>query len=146
MHPEILEGLRRQSVYQTVRDALPGPGMERTVAGLHGSLPAVLTAGLATDLERRMWVVVASDPPEAEAVESDLATLLEEGATTLYPQREALPFEAEEHHVEVSGQRVEALEALLSGRARVLVTTPRAIQEQERIPDALADLRLTLRV
>jgi transcription-repair coupling factor (superfamily II helicase) len=116
------------------------------VANLPGSLPAVLAAALATELERRIWVVIASDPPEAEAVESDLAALLDEGASVLYPQREALPFEAEDHHVEVSGQRVEALEALLAGRVRVLVTTPRAVQERERIPDALADLRVTLEV
>ncbi len=146
MHPEILDSVRRQAAYRAIRQGLPGPGMTVGVANLPGSLPAVLTAALSRDLERRLWIVVASDPPEAEAVESDLAALLEEGASALYPQREALPFEAEEHHVEVSGQRVEALESLLSGRARVLVTTPRAVQEQERIPDALADLRLTLRV
>ncbi len=146
MHPQIVEAVRRQAAYRAVRDGLPGPGMTVGVANLPGSLPAVLTAALSRDLKRRLWIVVASDPPEAEAVESDLASVLDEGASALYPQREALPFEAEEHHVEVSGQRVEALEALLSGRARVLVTTPRAVQEQERIPDALADLRLTLRV
>ncbi len=146
MHPLVLDAVRRQSVYAALRAGLPGPGMTRSVANLPGSLPAALAATLAGDLERRMWVVVASDPPEAEAVESDLATLLPEGKSALYPQREALPFEAEEHHVEVSGQRVEALEALLSGRVRVLVTTARAVQERERIPDALAQLRLTLRV
>ncbi|MGK7310827.1 MAG: transcription-repair coupling factor [Candidatus Longimicrobiales bacterium M2_2A_002] len=146
MHPVILDGFRRGSAYGSLRDGLPGPGMSRGVANLPGSLPAVLAAALATDLERRFWVVVASDPPEAEAVRSDLATLLPEGTAALYPQREALPFEAEEHHVEVSGQRVEALEALLAGRVRVLVTTARAVQERERIPDALADLRVTLRV
>jgi transcription-repair coupling factor (superfamily II helicase) len=146
MHPRILEALRRQPAYRLVAKGLPGPGMRRDIANLPGSLPAVLAAGLASDLERRIWVVVATDPPEAEQVESDLATLLPEGTTALYPQREALPFEAEEHHVEVSGQRVEALEALLAGRVRVLVTTPRAIQEMERIPNALADLRLTLSV
>ncbi|NIP80010.1 MAG: hypothetical protein GWM90_12615, partial [Gemmatimonadetes bacterium] len=129
MHPVILDGFRRGSVYGSLRDGLPGPGMSRGVANLPGSLPAVLAAALATDLERRIWVVVASDPPEAESVQSDLATLLPEGTAALYPQREALPFEAEEHHVEVSGQRVEALEALLAGRVRVLVTTARAMQE-----------------
>ena len=145
MHPDVLEALRRQPEYSALRSGIPGPGMSRSVSNLPGSLPSVLAATLATDLDRRIWVVVASDPPEAEQVEADLATLLEEGASALYPQREALPFEAEEHHVEVSGQRVEALESLLGGRVRVLVTTPRAIQERERIPDALAELRLTLR-
>ncbi|MDX1673597.1 MAG: transcription-repair coupling factor [Longimicrobiales bacterium] len=146
MHPIILETLRRQSSYRSLREGLPGPGMTRAVANLPGSLPAVLAAGLASDLERRIWVVVASDPPEAETVHSDLVTLLPEGAAALYPQREALPFEAEEHHVEVSGQRVEALESLLAGRVRVMVITTRAVQEQERIPDELADLRMTLTV
>ncbi|MFP4623307.1 MAG: transcription-repair coupling factor [Gemmatimonadota bacterium] len=146
MHSRILEALRQQASYRAAHGSPPGPGMVRTVGNLPGSLGAALAAGLASDLERRIWVVVASDPPEAESVEADLATLLGEGASALYPQREALPFEAEEHHVEVSGQRVEALEALLAGRVRVLVTTPRGVQERERIPDALADLRLTLRV
>ena len=146
MHPIILETLRRQSSYGSLREGLPGPGMSRAVANLPGSLPAVLAAALASDLERRIWVVVASDPPEAETVHSDLVTLLPDGTAALYPQREALPFEAEEHHVEVSGQRVEALESLLAGRVRVMVTTTRAVQEQERIPDELADLRMTLTV
>ncbi len=146
MHPLILETFRRQEAYRSLRDGLPGPGMFRGVVNLPGSLPAVLAATLASELERRIWIVVASDPPEAETVQSDLAALLPEGTAALYPQREALPFEAEEHHVEVSGQRVEALEALLAGRVRVLVTTARAIQERERIPDALAELRMTLAV
>jgi transcription-repair coupling factor (superfamily II helicase) len=146
MHAPILESLRLQAAYRTIRGGLPGPGMTRRVAGLPGSLPAVLAATLATDLERRIWVMIALDPPEAEALATDLAALLEEGTTALYPQREALPFEAEEHHVEVSGQRVEALESLLAGRIRVLVTTARALQEQERIPDAIADLRMALAV
>jgi len=146
MHPAILAAFRQQRAYRSLRDGLPGPGMYRGVTNLPGSLPAVLAATLATDLERRIWVVVASDPPEAETVRSDLDALLQEGTAALYPQREALPFEAEEHHVEVSGQRVEALEALLAGRVRVLVTTARAVQERERIPDALADLRMRLAV
>ena len=46
----------------------------------------------------------------------------------------------------MSGLRVEALEELLSGRTRILVTTLRALQERAEIPNALADLRLTLAV
>ncbi len=146
MHPLILDGFRRQPAYRSLREGLPGPGMFRGISNLPGSLPAVLAASLAEEMERRIWIVVAGDPPEAEMVQSDLAALLPEGSVALYPQREALPFEAEEHHVEVSGQRVEALEALLAGRVRVLVTTARAAQERERIPDALADLRVSLAV
>jgi hypothetical protein len=46
----------------------------------------------------------------------------------------------------VSGLRVETLEALFAGRARVIVTTARALQELADIPAGLADLRLTLAV
>jgi transcription-repair coupling factor (superfamily II helicase) len=146
MHPAIIAAFRKQSTYGILRDGLPWPGMQRSVQPLPGSVPATLAATLASDLTQRLWVIVAGDPPEAETVQSDLVALLGADTAALYPQREALPFEAEEHHVEVSGQRVEALEALLSGRARILITTARAIQERERIPDALADLRMRLAV
>ena len=146
MHPRLLEAFRRQPAYRALVTSLPGPGSTTGVANLPGSTCALLAATLSRDLERRIWVVVAADPPEAEAVASDLSAFLEEGSAALYPQREALPFEAEEHHIEVSGQRVEALEALLAGRVRVLVTTARALQEQERIPDELAALRMGLAV
>ncbi|HUE77855.1 MAG TPA: transcription-repair coupling factor [Longimicrobiales bacterium] len=146
MHPQLLDAFRRQPQYRSLLNAVPDPGSTTGVANLPGSASSLLLATLARDLEQRIWVAVAADPQEAEAVESDLEALLEEGRSALYPQREALPFEAEEHHIEVSGQRVEALEALLAGRVRVLVTTARALQERERIPDELADLRLSLAV
>jgi transcription-repair coupling factor (superfamily II helicase) len=113
------------------------------VANLPGSLPAALVGTLARDLDRRLWVVIASDPRRRRRWRRTWPRCWT-GTGALYPQREALPFEAEDHHIEVSGQRVEALEALLAGRVRVLVTTSRAIQEQERIPDGLADLRFTV--
>src|SRR5690606_20318089 len=91
-----------------------------------------------------LWVVVASDPAAAEAAEADLQMLLREALVRLYPQRETLPYEAEEHHLEVSGLRIEALEALLSGNVRILVTTTRALQERSELPSGLAELRLSL--
>ncbi|HSH46013.1 MAG TPA: transcription-repair coupling factor [Longimicrobiales bacterium] len=144
MHTQLLDAIRHQPAYRVLRDTLPAPGQSTDVANLPGSSRALLLAALAADLAGRIWVVVAGDPPEAEAVESDLQALVGEGQSALYPQREALPFEAEEHHVEVSGQRVESLEALLAGRVRILVTTARALQERERIPDELTELRVTL--
>jgi transcription-repair coupling factor (superfamily II helicase) len=146
MHPSILDAVRRQVAYQSLRGTVPPPGEAVEVANLPGALPAALVATLIEDLHRRLWIVVADGPAEAEEVEADLSALLEPGSTALYPQREALPFEAEDHHIEVSGQRVEALESLLAGRARVVVTTLRAIQERERIPGALADLRVRIEV
>ncbi|MEJ2678879.1 MAG: CarD family transcriptional regulator, partial [Gemmatimonadota bacterium] len=144
MHPRLLDAMARQPAFGSLETRLPGHGESLGIGGLPGSAPALVLATLAHRLEHRVWVAVAASPPDAEALEADLGVLLGADRVALYPQREALPFEAEEHHIEVSGQRVEALEALLSGRVRVLVTTHRAIQEREKIPSALADLRVTL--
>lgn len=145
-HPILIQAMRRQPEFRALLERLPGHGAAVHIAGLPGSLPSLLAAALAEAEPRRVWVVVAPGPAEAEEVEADLQSLLGEGPAVLYPQRETLPYEADEHHVEVSGRRVEALEALLSGRIRVLVTTVRALQEQDEIPSGLAELRLSIAV
>jgi len=92
-------------------------------------------------------VVIAAGPREAAGVEADLETLSGAGEVAhLFPQREALPYEETEPHLEIGALRVEAVEALWSGRCRILVTTARALQERTPIPSGLADLRLTLTV
>ncbi|HEX7050507.1 MAG TPA: transcription-repair coupling factor [Longimicrobiales bacterium] len=143
-HPALIQAMRRQPAFGELLGRLPGRGAALRLAGLSGSAPALLMAGLAEAEPHRMWVMVAPNPVEAEAAEADLASLLGEGRVRLYPQREALPYEGEEPHIEVSGLRVEALEALLAGRIRVLVTTMRALQERAEIPSDLAELRLSL--
>ncbi|HEX7117410.1 MAG TPA: transcription-repair coupling factor [Longimicrobiales bacterium] len=145
-HPTLIQAMRRQPAFRELRERLPGRGAIVRLGGLPGSAPSLLAATLADALPERLWVVVAPDPARAEAVDADLHTLLPDGLARLYPQREALPYEAEEHHLEVSGLRVEALEALLAGRVRVLVTTSRALQERADIPSGLADLRVSIAV
>ena len=146
MHPQLIQAMVRQPQFPELLHRLPEPSQQLRVEGLPGSAPALLAAALAESLPHRMWVLVAAGPNEAEAAESDLQSFLGEGRVVLYPQRETLPYEAAEHHFEVSGLRVEALEALLAGRTHVLVTTVRALQERSEIPTGLADLRLTLKV
>jgi transcription-repair coupling factor (superfamily II helicase) len=146
VHPQLIQAMVRQPQFPELLHRLPEPTQQLRVEGLPGSAPALLAAALAESLPHRMWVLVAAGPNEAEAAESDLQSFLGEGRVVLYPQRETLPYEAAEHHFEVSGLRVEALEALLAGRTHVLVTTVRALQERAEIPTGLADLRLTLRV
>jgi len=101
-------------------------------------------AALHSALENRVFVALTSNPGDAASVEADLESLLGRGASFLYPQRETLPYEAEEPHLEVGGLRVEAVEALFSGKTRVLVTTVRALQERGSFPTSLAELRLSL--
>jgi hypothetical protein len=91
-------------------------------------------------------VIVAANPADAEAVDADLRSIAGSDIVALFPQRETLPYEAAEHHFEVSGLRVETLEALFTGRARIIVTTARALQELADIPAGLAGLRTTLSV
>ncbi len=146
MHGALLEGMRKQPAFAEVVSRLPSPGEHLAVSGLPGSAAALLLATLADRYPQRVWGVIATSPAQAEAFEADLNALLDERKVVLFPQRETLPYEAREHHLEVSGLRVEALEAFLSGKARILVTTARAVQEQSEIPSALADFRLTLTV
>jgi len=138
--------MRRQPAYSQLLARLPGPATTLRVGGLPGSASSLLVATLAADSPHRLWLVAVGTPAEAELVEADLQALLGPGHASLYPQREALPYEAEEHHLEVSALRVEALEALLAGRTRILVTTYRALQELADMPTGLAELRLRIAV
>src|SRR5687768_8789843 len=113
------------------------------LAGLPGSSGAALAAWLARESPQRMLVVVATTPADAERWLSDLA-LLTDAPAALYPQREALG--EDEPHYEIAGERAETIEALLSGRLRVLVTTARATSERTLVPAALERLRVRLNV
>ena len=146
MHRELLDAMRAQRAFTTLANQLPDAGTTIDVAGLPGSAPSLLLAALSLSMPGRVWLALAPGPAEAEAAEADLHALLDAGAAALYPQRETLPYEAEEHHLEVSGLRVEALEAMLAGRTRILVTTARAVQELAAMPAGLTDLRLALEV
>jgi transcription-repair coupling factor (superfamily II helicase) len=143
-HDALLAAMQAQRAWARTRRALPGPGDQLHVSGLVGASPALLLAALAVAEQARVWVVVAPTPADAESFASDIDALLGTGSAALFPQRETLPYEAAEHHVEVSGLRVESLEALLAGRARILVTTARALQERSEMPSGIAELRLTL--
>jgi transcription-repair coupling factor (superfamily II helicase) len=126
---------------------LPNAGERHVLGGAIGSLGTAVVAALHEMHPGRVFVVVAETPQAAVEVEADLEALLDgDGDSHLYPQKEALPYEETETHLEIGGLRVEAVEALFAGRTTVLVTTPRALQERAPIPARLADLRTTLRV
>ena len=133
-----------------VRDlarSLPAAGTRVTLGGAIGSLGPAVVAALHEAVAERTFIAVAASPQEAVAAEADVEAILgREGTSHLYPQKEALPYEESEPHVEIGGLRVEAVEALFSGRARILVTTPRALQERVPVPARLAELRQTLAV
>ncbi len=139
----LLDHFEELPATQALVGALPPPGSRLAIGGLPGSSAAVLVGALGRRLPQRLFVVVAPTPTDAERWLADLQTLAGPMAA-LYPQREALG--AEEPHLEIAGERVETLEALLlgEGAVRMLVTTARACAERTGVPAALASMRLVL--
>ncbi len=142
MLPGLLNGFRELPAYRGFTGTLPGPGAARSVGGLPGSAPAVLVAALAEDFPQRVALVVTGTPADAERWLADLSVLRGD-VTRLYPQREALG--EEEPHLEIAGERVETIEAVLQAKVRVVVTTIRATAERTRMPAAVAERRFALR-
>lgn len=147
-HPLILAAFAETPEFRRLLARLPAPAEARSVARLAGSAPSVLAAALALDPARgpaRPLVVVAPGAADADDVEADLAALLDE-PVHLFPQRESISLDEDEPHLEIAARRVEALEAFLSGRARLLVTTARALAERFPLPAGWSGLRHVLRV
>ena len=131
----------------TLAQNLPAPGAVARAGGAFGALAPLVLAALHRRNPERVFVALAPTPRDAVSAEADLEAVLGgPGASHLYPQKEALPYEEAEPHLEIGGLRVEAVQALFSGRTQILVTTPRALQERVPIPERLAQLRRTFRV
>jgi transcription-repair coupling factor (superfamily II helicase) len=145
-HTLLIDAFRTLPQFDRLAAGIPRPGSNLVVDGLTGSAPSLLVASLHKARPELLWVVVAPSPDSAEHVTADLEVLLGDNAVSLYPQREALPYEDAEPHVEIGGLRVEALEAILAGRASILVTTARAVQELSPAVAGLDALQLELRV
>ena len=143
----ILDAVASCPAVASAADTLPSPGSRLRIGGARGALAPVLLAALHRVRPDRVFVAVTDGPQSAIAAQADIEAVLDRsGESYLYPQKEALPYEESEPHLEIGGLRVEAVEALFAGRARVIVTTPRALQERVPIPTRLTDLRQTLRV
>ncbi len=145
-HPLLIDSFQTVPAFRELAGGLPRAGETVVAQGLAGAAPLVMVAAAHRARRERLWVLVATYPEAAEQATADLEALLGEGAVFLYPQRESLPYEEAEPHLEIGGARVEALEALLSGRAALLVTTARAMQELSPAVEGLDDLRLAIRV
>jgi len=143
----ILAAVASCPTFQELAARLPGPGQRDALAGLKGSSAVALVAALHRRHPERVFLALTPGPREAAAAEADLEALLGGGGDArLYPQKEALPYEEAEPNLEIGSLRVEAVEGVFSGTTKILVTTPRALQERVPVPAALDNLRLTVRV
>ncbi len=145
LHP-IVEALGTCPGFQQLCRTVPGRGERRTLSGAVGASATASVAALHQNLSTSLLVVVAPSPRKAIEIEVDLELFLRQGSSFLFPQREARPYESSEPHLEIGALRVEAVEALLGGRTRLIVTTLRALQERAPIPTELDGLRISLRV
>ena len=125
----IREAFQRATSTASLRERLARGPVHLSAPPLPGAAKAAFASSL-LDLELPVVVIVAATPGEAEAVHSDLEFLLGSPSVRYCPQRETLPYEDADPHVEIAGQRVDAMAALLAGRARLLTTTARALAER----------------
>jgi len=113
---------------------------------LPGASLAALAIALSEETIASPVVIVADTPGRVDEIHADLETLGDTGSRC-FPQRETLPYEDSDPHIEIAAQRVDALAALLAGEAKILVTTGRALAERTPIPVASGEtLALTLAV
>lgn len=152
----------REAVQTLVRERdlegrLAAAGGHLVLQELPGAAPAALAAALASPGDRRTpgaaaagpaalppVVLVAATPGQADAFFADAVFLAGEEGVRCFPQRESLPYEDADPHVEISAQRLEALGALLAGRTRLLVTTARALAERSPVPARAGSFALAL--
>jgi transcription-repair coupling factor (superfamily II helicase) len=139
----VLDAFDRAPATRALAERIPARGETLRLGGLPGSSGAVLAAWLVRAFPQRLVTIVAPTPADGERWLTDLAHLTDV-PMALYPQREALG--EDEPHYEIAGERAEAIQALLEGRLRILVTTARATAERTLLPAALEQMRLRLAV
>ena len=141
----LLDLIEATAPFRSLRARLPTAGHEVSIGGAYGSLGHAVLAALARAARDRVVVLLAPSPDRAVAAEADLEALAGPASVAAYPQRESLPYESDDFHIEIEGRRVEAVEAVFGNRCRLLVTTPRALQERASFPTRLTRLHLALR-
>lgn len=139
----IIDSLRSTPEFSRLTDRMPAPGEERVLAGLGGSAPVALAAALIESGAARGVLLVAPTAPAAEEVETDLEALIP-GLARVFPQRESVHPDLTDPHIEISARRVDSLQAVVTGSARIMVTTARALAERFVVPGSWSDLELQL--
>jgi transcription-repair coupling factor (superfamily II helicase) len=148
---ELIEAISTGTAFRSLERALAAPGARAAAANLAGSARSLLVAAL---VERRRsgaapWGALLAVTPTTEAADSlaeDLRAFLGEGAATVFPSWEVLPFEEREPHPEIVGERLEFLAQLARGEVRIGVAPARALQELVLGPQDLGGMVLKLRL
>ncbi|MEJ2546321.1 MAG: transcription-repair coupling factor [Gemmatimonadota bacterium] len=140
----ILRNVSALLAERAITGRLPASGGSLHVTGCPGAAPSLLAGSLALSTDAPL-VLVLDTPSLAEAALVDLDTGAGIRDVRLLPQRETLPFEDADPHVEITSQRVDAFSALLSGKTRLLVTTARGLVERSPVAVRGEEFSLVLR-
>ena len=140
---ELLDSYRNDAQVSALAAALDGEGARVRVAGLSGSLNAVLAASLFASDGRSTHLLIAADKEEAFYLLNDMETLLDDvekdadhKRVLLFPTTYRRPYshrdENEASEVDNANelQRTEVIRQLSSGRPIVVVTYPEALSEK----------------
>lgn len=99
-----------------------------SVSGLAGGAAAFLLAALYHRYDGNI-LYVTSDFDDAQNLSDDLSNILGEGNVCFFPPRQVPPYEFRSPTGEITGQRLAALNGLLSTRKRLIVAPIEAIIE-----------------
>jgi transcription-repair coupling factor (superfamily II helicase) len=130
----------QERVLERVRAAADGG----VITSLHGSSPSLIASLLVRDRPGQV-LVVAATLDEAEALYSDLATLLPDRAVLHFPELEILPYDRKSPYKGIVGQQVEVLHRLLSGEPCVVVASAKALVWKVLPPEEVRRFTLDFR-
>lgn len=116
----------------------------RKVIGLHGSAVAWFLSQQLQDAPRSL--IVCSDRREVEELVEDLTFFRGERGLSVFPSWETLPLEPVSPGVEVSAQRIKALDELQRAERFIIITSADALLQKILPPDYIPRLTVTLRV
>ncbi len=119
-----MHGLRdlivQQSELQSVIAGVKEGIREQLVAGLSGSVRALLIAAAAKETDKSL-IVVTHNLLQAQKLYEDLTQLVDENQLFLYPANELIASELGIASPELRSQRIETLNHMVSGRQGVFV-------------------------
>ncbi len=142
----ILDALPTCTEFKDFCSQFPAQIKQTTVDHMQGSFATSFGIALNKHLSNQVLVFVVSSPSKALEIEADLETLVGRESFAVYPQREQLPQVGRDSDHQITGLQIESLEAILTGKARLLVTTIRALQERTLVPNSVDNLQVILRV
>ena len=128
--------------FKTLVKRLGPAGADVDVAGLHGSARALLLARLFEERKEPL-LLIAADPVQARDMAEDLS-IFGLGGVAFYPGDEMLPYDYHDPDRNLTGMQMMALEAIVRGECRVLVSTARAVLKRVFAPEEFEKMLIRL--